>query len=221
MMKEAKIINLSEKSSLISQWVSELRSVTIQGDRMRFRKNLERIGEAIAFEISKILPFKKAEIQTPLGIHYSSILAEQPVLCTILRAGLPLHQGMLNYFDQADNSFVAAYRKHTDDTHFEISIEYVSCPDLTDRILIISDPMLATGASLIRAVDQLKSQGKWKDLHIVCAIASKSGINCIAEVCPDATIWCADIDNLLSEKGYILPGLGDAGDLTFGAKIQH
>jgi uracil phosphoribosyltransferase len=221
MAKESKIINLSENSSLISQWVSELRDVSIQGDRMRFRRNLERIGEAIAFEISKILPYKKADIQTPLGIHHSSILAEQPVLCTILRAGLPLHQGMLNYFDQADNSFMAAYRKHTDDTHFEISLEYVSCPDLSDRILIISDPMLATGASLVRSVDQLKSQGKWKELHIVCAIASKSGINYVAEACPDATIWCADVDESLSDKGYILPGLGDAGDLAFGTKMQH
>lgn len=218
---DSKIINLSEKSSLVSQWVSELRDVNVQGDRMRFRRNLERIGEAIAYEISKILPFKTASINTPLGIHHSAVMAEQPVLCTILRAGLPLHQGMLNYFDRADNSFMAAYRKHTDDTHFEISLEYVSCPDLTDRILIISDPMLATGASLVRSVNQLQTQGKWKELHIVCAIASKAGLAHLSESCPDAFIWCGDVDEGLSDKGYILPGLGDAGDLAFGTKMQH
>lgn len=218
---DSKIINLSEKSSLVSQWVSELRDVNVQGDRMRFRRNLERIGEAIAYEISKILPFKTVTINTPLGIHQSAVMAEQPVLCTILRAGLPLHQGMLNYFDQADNSFMAAYRKHTDATHFEISLEYVSCPDLTDRILIISDPMLATGASLVRSVNQLQSQGKWKALHIVCAIASKDGLAYVAENCPEAIIWCGDVDEALSDKGYILPGLGDAGDLAFGTKMQH
>ena len=220
-MKESKIINLSEKKSFVSQWVSELRNINVQGDRMRFRRNLERIGEAIAYEISKSLPYNTTPINTPLGVHQSSVLAEQPVLCTILRAGLPLHQGMLNYFDQADNSFMAAYRKHTDESHFEISLEYVSCPDLTNRILIISDPMLATGASLVRSINQLQNEGKWRELHIVCAIASKPGLDYVSAAFPEAMIWCGDVDDALSDKGYILPGLGDAGDLAFGTKMQH
>src|ERR1700754_3025442 len=146
------VINLSDKHSLISNWVNELRDEEIQVDRMRFRRNLERIGEIAAYEISKLLPFKEEEIQTPLGLHTSKVLVQQPVLATILRAGLPLHNGMLNYFDKADNAFVSAYRKHHRDGSFEIHMEYMSCPDLNDRIVIISDPMLATGASLVKTV---------------------------------------------------------------------
>ena len=146
------IVNLSLQHSLVSNWVGELRNVAIQTDRMRFRRNLERIGEVAAYEISKVLPFVEAEIQTPLGIAVHKVLKEQPVLGTILRAGLPLHQGLLNYFDQADNAFISAYRKHHKDGSFEISLDYVSCPDLDNRVVIISDPMLATGSSLVKTI---------------------------------------------------------------------
>ena len=144
------IVNLSQQHSLISNWVGELRDVTIQSDRMRFRRNLERIGEVAAYEISKVLPFEEKEIQTPLGTAVHKVLKEYPVLATILRGGLPLHQGLLNYFDQSDNAFISAYRKHHKDGSFDISLDYVSCPELENRIVIISDPMLATGSSLVK-----------------------------------------------------------------------
>lgn len=214
------VINLSEKNSILNNWVSELRDVNVQNDRMRFRRNLERIGEVAAYEISKTLPFSESETQTPLGISKKNLLMEQPVLATILRAGLPLHQGMLNYFDKADNAFISAYRKHNRDGSFEISLEYVSCPDLTDRILIISDPMLATGASLVKTIQSLKEEGPAKAIHVVCAIGCTVGIEYVRREIPQVTIWCGDIDDELTAKGYIVPGLGDAGDLAFGTKQQ-
>jgi uracil phosphoribosyltransferase len=215
------IVNLSEQHSLVSNWVSELRDVTVQGDRMRFRRNLERIGEIAAYEISKILPYTEKAIETPLGTHNSKVLLEQPVLATILRAGLPLHQGMLNYFDKADNAFVSAYRKHHRDGSFEIHMEYMSCPDLNDRIVIISDPMLATGASLVKTVQYMKEEGNPSEIHIVVAIACTVGIEYVRrEVGEHVRIWCGDIDDELTAKGYIVPGLGDAGDLAFGQKMQ-
>ena len=214
------VINLSESHSLISNWVAELRDVDIQTDRFRFRRNLERIGEIAAYEISKKMPFFEKEVQTPLGAAASKILKEQPVLATILRAGLPLHNGLLNYFDKADNAFVAAYRKHEKDGSFEISLEYLSSPDLEDRILIISDPMLATGASLVKTIHLIRDEGIPKEIHIVCAIACTVGIEYVRREAPGVTIWCGDIDDELTAKGYIVPGLGDAGDLAFGAKIQ-
>ncbi|HSK13020.1 MAG TPA: uracil phosphoribosyltransferase, partial [Phnomibacter sp.] len=143
------VINLSEGHSLVSNWVSELRDITVQNDRMRFRRNLERIGEVAAYEISKLLPYRVMDVETPLGTHQSMVIEKQPVLATILRAGVPMHQGLLNYFDRADNAFISAYRKHHRDGTFEIRVEYVSCPDLDGRVLILSDPMLATGASLV------------------------------------------------------------------------
>ncbi len=215
------VTNLSESSSLVSNWVSELRNVQIQQDRMRFRRNLERIGEVAAYEISKQLECSIVDVQTPLGIHKSMLFKQQPVVSTILRAGVPMHQGLLNYFDKADSAFLCAYRKHHEDGSFEIKLEYMSCPDLTNRDMIICDPMLATGASLVKSIDFLKTAGQFKSLHIICAIASKFGIEVIKTAFPDATIWCGDIDENLSDKGYILPGLGDAGDLAFGEKIQH
>jgi uracil phosphoribosyltransferase len=215
------VINLSETPSLVSNWVSELRNVEIQQDRMRFRRNLERIGEVASFEISKQLESSIVDVQTPLGIHKSHLLKEQPVLATILRAGVPMFQGLLNYFDKADSAFLCAYRKHHEDGSFEIKLEYMSCPNLANREIIICDPMLATGASLVKCIDFLKTTGQFKSLHIVCAIASKYGIETIKAAFPDATIWCGDIDETLSDKGYIIPGLGDAGDLAFGEKIQH
>jgi uracil phosphoribosyltransferase len=202
------VINLSKEHSLVSNWVAELRDVSIQTDRMRFRRNLERIGEVAAFEISRRLPYVEKEIQTPLGT-------------TILRAGLALHNGLLNFFDKADNAFVSAYRKHKPDgSGFDIMLEYLSCPEIENRILIISDPMLATGASLVKTIDYLKEEGKPKAIHIVTAIACTVGIEHLALHVPEATIWCGAIDDELTAKGYIVPGLGDAGDLSYGTKIQ-
>ncbi|GAB3010080.1 uracil phosphoribosyltransferase [Niabella terrae] len=215
------IINLSKDHSLMSNWVSELRDLNIQGDRMRFRRNLERIGEVIAYEISKELPFEMKETQTPLGISDSKVLSEQPVLATILRAGLALHQGLLNYFDKADNAFISAYRKHHKDGSFEIEVEYVSSPDLNNRILILSDPMLATGASLVKTVQFLKNEGQPRLIHIAAAIACTEGLEYVSREVPEAKIWCGDIDDEITAKGYIVPGLGDAGDLAYGSKTQY
>jgi uracil phosphoribosyltransferase len=215
------VYHLSEKHSLLSNWVAELRDVNVQNDRMRFRRNLERIGEVAAYELSKQLPSKIVPTTTPLGIHSSKVLAEQPVLATILRAGLPLHQGMLNYFDKADNAFISAYRKHHEDGSFEISVEYMSCPDLNNRIVIVSDPMLATGASLVETIKAITKNQNPAALHIVVAIASKKGIETVeAALGKDTPIWCGDIDDTLNEHSYIIPGLGDAGDLAYGTKMQ-
>jgi Uracil phosphoribosyltransferase len=215
------IINLSQNHSLVSNWVRELRDVDIQHDRMRFRRNLERIAEVIAYEISKELPYMQVETQTPLGISNSLVLKEQPVLATILRAGLAMHQGFLNYFDKADNAFISAYRKHHKDGTFDIEIEYMSTPDLEDRIVIISDPMLATGASLVKTVKFLKEEGKPRITHIAAAIACTEGLEYVSREIPEAKIWCGDIDEELTAKGYIVPGLGDAGDLAYGSKTQY
>lgn len=215
------IVNLSEEHSLVSNWVSELRDVNVQTDRMRFRRNLERIGEIAAYEISKELPWTTVEIPTPLGIHESKVLLEQPVLATILRAGVPLHHGMMNYFDKADHAFISAYRKHHRDGSFEINLQYMSSPSLEDRIVIISDPMLATGASLVKTIQYIKSEGNPKQIFIVSAIACTVGIEFIhREAGNNIKIWCGDIDDELTAKGYIVPGLGDAGDLSFGVKVQ-
>ena len=216
------IVNLSSHHTLLSNWIAELRDVEIQGDRMRFRTNLERIGQVAAYEISKVLPWKIQETRTPLGIHESKVLESQPVLATILRAGLPMHQGMLQYFDKADNAFISAYRKHQPDGSFEISMQYMSCPSLENRIVIISDPMLATGASIIKTIDFIRNEGQPKAIHVVCAIACNEGIEMIQRDCGDQiSIWCGDIDDELTAKGYIVPGLGDAGDLAFGTKTQQ
>ena len=214
------VINLSEKNSIVSNWISEIRDTLVQADRMRFRRNLERIGEVAAYEISKGLLYEDKEVQTPLGTSVCRVLSEQPVLATILRAGMPLHNGMLNYFDGADNAFISAYRKHKRDGSFEISLEYISCPDLTDRVLIVCDPMLATGSSLVKTIHFLKDEGLPKSIHVVCAIACTVGIEYVRREQPNVTIWCGDIDDELTAKGYIVPGLGDAGDLAFGTKQQ-
>jgi uracil phosphoribosyltransferase len=213
--------HLSEKHSLLSNWIAELRDMQIQKDRMRFRRNIERIGEVIAYEMSKQMAHKVVNTTTPLGTHASKILMEQPVIATVLRAGLPMHQGMLNYFDKADNAFISAYRKHHPDGSFEISVEYLSCPDLNNRILIIADPMLATGASLVETIQAITKTQKPKEIHIAVAIASKKGIETVqAALGMDTPIWCGDIDDVLNDKSYIVPGLGDAGDLAYGTKMQ-
>lgn len=204
----------------MSNWVAELRHTEIQLDRMRFRRNLERIGEVIAYEMSKHMEWEEKEVPTPLGISGCKMLKHQPVLATILRAGVPLHQGLLNYFDKADNAFISAYRKHHRDGSFEINIEYVSCPDLNERIVIISDPMLATGASLVKTIQFLKAEGNPGEIHIVSAIACTIGIELVKREEPGVNIWCGAIDDELTAKGYIVPGLGDAGDLAFGPKMQ-
>jgi uracil phosphoribosyltransferase len=212
--------NLSEHHSLVSNWISELRDTAVQGDRMRFRRNIERIGEIIAYEISKTLPWEEQNITTPLGISKSKLLQSQPVLGTILRAGLPLHQGMLNYFDKADNAFIAAYRKHHADGSFEISLEYLACPVIDKRVMILCDPMLATGASLVKTIDLLKKEGTPSEIHVAAVIACTEGIEFLRRHEPEVKIWCGSIDEELTSKGYIVPGLGDAGDLAFGEKSQ-
>jgi uracil phosphoribosyltransferase len=213
--------HLAKTDSLVNQWVNELRDINVQNDRMRFRRNLERIGEIMAYEISKTMSYIDQEIETLMGIYSAKELSSQPVLSTILRAGIPLYQGLLNYFDKADSSFVAAYRKHNaTDESFVISQEYVTCPNLEGRTLIVADPMLATGASLIKALEELYEYGKPVHVHVVVVIACTEGLNALRNRFPDFTIWAADIDDQLTAKGYIVPGLGDAGDLSFGSKLQ-
>jgi uracil phosphoribosyltransferase len=214
------VINLSQDYSVLCDWIAEIRDQEIQPDRMRFRRNLERIGEIAGYEISRKLPWEEKEVQTPLGISNSKVLKNQPVLATILRAGLPLHQGLLNVFDKADCAFISAYRKHDRDGSFEINMGYMTSPDLENRILILSDPMLATGASMVKTIQQLKSEGNPAQIHIVTAIACTVGIEYLRRSLPACSIWCGAIDDELTAKGYIVPGLGDAGDLSFGNKIQ-
>jgi uracil phosphoribosyltransferase len=214
------VINLSEEHSLVSNWLSELRSVHVQEDRLRFRKNLEKIAEVCAYEISKKMPWVEKEVTTPLGTSVCKVLESQPVLATILRAGLPMHYGLLNYFDKADNAFISAFRKHKPDGTFEISLDYISCPDMENRVVIISDPMLATGSSLVKTIQYIRQEGNPAQIHVVCALACTVGIEYVLRAEPKATVWCGDIDDELTAKGYIVPGLGDAGDLAFGVKVQ-
>jgi uracil phosphoribosyltransferase len=214
------VINLSASHSLLSNWIAELRSTDIQTDRMRFRRNLERIGEVMAYEISKVMESEEQDVTTPLGTSACQVLKAQPVLATILRAGLPLHQGMLNYFDKADNAFISAYRKHNRDGSFDIQLEYISCPPLEGRTLIICDPMLATGSSLVKTIHILKDEGAPREIHVVSAIACSVGIEYVRREQPHVRIWCGAIDEELTAKGYIVPGLGDAGDLAYGEKLQ-
>jgi len=215
------VIDLSKNNSLLNHWVAELRDVDVQNDRMRFRRNLERIGGVAAYELSKSLVYKTVDVTTPLGTASTPLLEKQPVLATILRAGLPLHQGMLNYFDKADNAFISAYRKHHPDGSFEISLEYLSCPDLNGRVLILCDPMLATGASLVETIQAIQKTYTPSQIHIVVTIASQKGIEHVEkELGAAIPIWCAAIDPTLNDKSYIVPGLGDAGDLAFGTKMQ-
>jgi uracil phosphoribosyltransferase len=210
---------LNEKNSIINQFLSEIRDVEVQKDRMRFRRNMERIGEMAAIEISKTFPYVAKEVTTPLGIAQINVLEEQPVVGTILRAGLPLHQGILNYFDHADNAFVSAYRKHHKDGSFDIRLDYVSAPSLNNRILILVDPMLATGSSMVVTFKALLQHGKPKHSHIVAALASAEGLEYVKSHLPsDVSIWIGAVDEELTAQSYIVPGLGDAGDLAYGTK---
>jgi len=210
---------LSKQSSLVSDFLSEIRDVSVQQNRLRFRKNVERIGEILAYEISKDLARKEVDIQTPLGKHKAQVLLEQPVLATVLRAGLALHQGFLNYFDQSDCAYVSAYRKHTSAHEFEIVVEYLAAPDLQDKTLILIDPMLATGQSMYLTYKALLTKGKPKRLIIAGLIGSEQGLAYLQKNLPDASIYVADIDAELDINSYIVPGLGDAGDLAYGEKL--
>lgn len=215
------IHNLSSTPSILNQFIAELRDVHIQTDRMRFRHNLERIGEIIAYELSKTLSFESKTIQTPLGLAQTALPSAPPVIAGILRAGLPLQQGLMNIFDQAEQAFISAYRKHDALDNFEICVEYIACPCIQDKILIMADPMLATGQSIVKAVEFISEYGVPSAVHIVAAIASQQGVHYVREHLPNASIWVGAIDPELTPLSYIVPGLGDAGDLAFGNKIQR
>lgn len=211
----------SEKNTIANQYLAELRNVEIQKDRMRFRRNLERLGEVMAYEISQTFEYEEKAVETPLGIANMTLPKERIVLATILRAGLPFHQGFLNCFDGADNAFISAYRKHHKGGTFEIKIEYISCPNLDDAVLILIDPMLATGASMHMALQQLLENGKPKQVHLATAIASSNGYNYIKRLNANASIWMGALDDELTARSFIVPGLGDAGDLSYGGKLQE
>lgn len=211
---------LTKENSVLSQFMAEMRDVEIQRDAMRFRKNLERAGEICAYEISKKMEWVKKEVATPLGISLVATLKEQPVIATILRAGIPFHQGMLNYFDKAESAFISAYRKHHKDGSFDVQVEYMSAPDLTQKTLILCDPMLATGMSIELVYKAMKRNGIPKHVHIASVIASSQGVEYLRKRLPTSTsIWCCAVDEELTAHAYIVPGLGDAGDLAFGKKI--
>ncbi|MFY8012682.1 MAG: uracil phosphoribosyltransferase [Saprospiraceae bacterium] len=211
---------IHDTPSIAGNYLAELRDVTVQKNKVLFRRNIQRLGVFMAHELSKHLSFDIKKIQTPLGIADCTMVNTPIVLGTILRAGLPMHQGFLDVFDDAENAFLTAFRKHHGSGKFDIEMEYVSCPDLTGKCLILIDPMLATGASIIKAVEHLAEYGQPSSIHIVSAIASKEGLNQVHQKLPQAHIWIGDVDEELTAKSYIVPGLGDAGDLSFGEKCQ-
>jgi uracil phosphoribosyltransferase len=215
-----KVIDFNETNSILNQYVAEIRDVKVQGDRLRFRRNIERIGEIMAYEMSKSLRFSEKRVQTPLGVAPVQTPDNELVISTILRAGLPFHQGFLNVFDRAENAFVSAYRKYTDNENFDIHIEYIASPRIDGKTLIITDPMLATGGSMELSYRAMLTKGEPAEVHIASVIASRQAIEHVKRVFPDAktTVWCAAIDPELNEHSYIVPGLGDAGDLAFGEK---
>jgi uracil phosphoribosyltransferase len=215
------IQNLSQKNSLFNQFIAEIRDAEVQKDSMRFRRNLERIGEIFAYEISKTMPFIEEETTTPLGVAITRKLADQPVIAAILRAGLPLHNGVLNYFDRAQNAFISAYRRHHKNNTFEIMLEYIACPDINDKTVILCDPMLASGSSVVVTYKALLSKGQPRHTHIVTAIACTQGLDYVRASMPgnNYTLWCGAIDEELTAQAYIVPGLGDAGDLAYGDKL--
>ena len=218
-----KVINFAETNSVINQYVAEIRDVNIQGDRMRFRRNIERIGELMAYEMSKALTYSVKQVQTPLGMASVSTPDDDVVIATVFRAGLPLHQGFLNVFDRAGNAFVSAYRYYKDKEcrELDVHIEYIATPDLTQKTLMLVDPMLATGESMELAYRAFLSKGRPARLLIACVIASRQGVEHLQRLFPedDVTLWCAAIDPELNERSYIVPGLGDAGDLAYGDKL--
>ena len=216
------IHNLSLSNSVLNTFIAEIRDVRIQQDSMRFRRNIERIGEVLCYELSKTLNYDNKAISTPLGISNVAITTNEIVICSVLRAGLPLHNGVLNYFDSAESAFISAYRHHSSPEDFEIIVEYLACPSLHDKTLILVDPMLATGQSLALTYEALLSFGVPKNLHIISVIGASDGIAFLKTKFPkDTQLWIAAVDDTLNDKGYIVPGLGDAGDLAFGEKLQH
>ncbi len=215
------IHHLGEKPSILNRFIAELRDVNIQTDRMRFRKNLERIGEVLCYEMSKYLHYQPELITTPLGEKSVELPKDQIVICSILRAGLALHQGLMNFFDGADNAFISAYRKHTSETDFDIMVEYLASPSLEGKILFLADPMLATGRSFANVYNALTPLGKPREIHLFAVIGAEQGIAYLEDKFPSNThLWIATIDPHLNEHGYIVPGLGDAGDLAFGNKME-
>lgn len=218
-----KIHNLSETPSILNTFISEIRDNVIQKDSMRFRRNIERIGEILGYELSKSLHFEAHNIETPLGISNTVLHQSDIVLCSILRAGVPLHSGLLNYFDAAENAFISAYRQHKHDPEsFEIVVEYLACPCLNGKTLILADPMLATGQSMVATFEALKPFGTPKAVHLVSVIGAQKGVDYVGNNLDSNThLWIAAVDETLNDKGYIIPGLGDAGDLAFGNKLQQ
>jgi uracil phosphoribosyltransferase len=211
---------LGKKSSILNHYIAEIRDETIQKDSLRFRRNLERIGEILGYEISQTLTYESKSVKTPLGEAKVELMAEQPVIASILRAGLTMHNGLIHTFDKAENAFVSAYRRPTGTDEIDVMVEYKACPDLTDKTLIIADPMLATGLSMALVFEALLKNGTPKKIHIASAIASQSAINMLNKNLPIPTdIWVGAVDEKLNAKSYIVPGLGDAGDLAYGVKL--
>ena len=219
-----KIVNFAETDSVLNQYVAEIRDVQVQGDRLRFRRNIERIGEIMAYEMSKELAYSVKQVQTPLGVAQARTPDDDVVVATVFRAGLPLHQGFLNVFDRAGNAFVSAYRYYKDKEcrTLDVNIEYIAAPDLSQKTLMIVDPMLATGESMELAYKAFLTKGRPARLMIACVIASRQGVEHLQRLFPDddVTLWCAAIDPVLNERSYIVPGLGDAGDLAYGEKLS-
>ena len=213
--------HFEKENSLLNKFLAEMRDVSIQKDPMRFRRNIERIGEILCYELSKSLDYNVTAVKTPFGTKEMALPENNLVLCSVLRAGLPLHQGLLNYFDQAENAFISAYRHHPDDQdEFEVIVKYFAAPKLDGKVLVLTDPMLATGKTLENVLDALKSHGNPKQIHIISVIGSQDGVNYVKNVFPKNThLWIAAIDAELTSRGYIVPGLGDAGDLAFGEKL--
>ncbi len=214
------VYELGGNNSIFNKFLSEIRDGETQKDSMRFRRNMQRLGEIFAYEISKTMNYAEKEVVTTLGSAKMRLCSEKPILATILRAGLPLHQGLLNYFDDADNAFVSAYRKYDSSEEFHINLDYLSSPSVKGRVLIISDPMLATGGSMVASIKGLMEKGKPKKIHIVSVLSAEEGIESLKKhfSLSDLTIWTGKIDDELTAKAYIVPGLGDAGDLAFGIK---
>ncbi|HKM94338.1 MAG TPA: uracil phosphoribosyltransferase [Prolixibacteraceae bacterium] len=216
------VINLSEQNTIFNQFIAEIRDVNVQSDPLRFRRNIERLGEIFAYEISKKLEYQSREVTTPLGVATVETPVNMPILATILRAGLPLHHGLLNYFDRSGNAFISAYRKYVDKKEFVIEFEYMASPSLLDKVVILSDPMLATGSSLEISYHGLLQKGMPRHVHLVAIIASQQGVDHVVKHLPDdhCTLWVGAIDPGLNEMAYIIPGLGDAGDLAYGEKLD-
>lgn len=213
--------HFESKPSVLNHFIAEIRDIEIQKDPMRFRRNIERVGEILCYELSKTLNYDTKTVQTPFGTKDIALPIDELVLCSVLRAGLPLHQGLLNYFDRAENAFISAYRHHPNGgDDFEVIVKYFAAPSLGNKTLVLTDPMLATGRTLENVLNVLKSHGQPKQIHIISVIGSKLGVEYIKKVFPEGThLWIAAIDDELTRKGYIIPGIGDAGDLAFGPKL--